>query len=637
MKKRITAIFLAATLMLGSLAGCSSTDTGSSGGSSSGTKSQSKVQPLNAVFYDKNGSLYYMSLESGEEILVAKDHGDSEWGHASEYGAMSFLSDNQKRFFYITPADDGSMYGGALYYRDVLEDHSLSDATRIAKSVDYYKVSSDGRYVIYSGDDKTYLYDVEEEEKTKLADELTYRIEISKDSKRAVYSHYVYEEDTMVSYELEFGSEPEELEQGIYNFVDVSDDLSEYYFVAVDNAVYKKSFGKEAEMLAEDVFYVPRIYDGGQFYYLSADFESTDFDVRDFIIDDMIDFDAMEQEVEYPDYPSREDYDTDEQWRAAYNEYNEMQELASRIEAKEYRDEIRRGLDGETLSTLKLSLHYFDGKKAQLVADFISEDFSYQYLSANSMFFENEPRAVFFSAFEFDKKVKMSELNTYFDTQGLLAEAMGQVSNLYIANGAEVEKVDLPGKLQSLHEAQLRLSGDEKSFVLLYKEKDAYNFLFEGYQCYLKGNSVGEIERIGKEIDLYPFYSTKDGRALFNTITTRGDYYLGDVHLGDEKIAEDARLLFFDKESEEFALIQDIDVETGFGTLVYFKDFEPQVVDDQVSRAFRTPAGELIYYKNVDSDSWVGDLYRYYDGESERIAKKAEYVDVTLTFNDLAG
>lgn len=626
--RKIISLSLATLMFVGSLAGCASTGGGTS-------TSEEKVKKLNYVLYDKKGSLYYSALDGSDDILVAKSDEENEYGRPYEYGAMTTLTENQNRLFYIKPIN-GDMYNGTLCYRDVLEDKSLSDEVVIAKKAGYYKVSAGGETVIfcdYEGD-VTMAYDVENEEEFKLGTS-SHLMEISSDGKRAIYACYDSEKDKNYGYEVEFGNDPQQLKQSFWSISHFEKDLSSYYFT-YNEALYKKEFGGDAEKIVKNISSVEKMYDDGRFYYVLYDPESTDFDISDFLIDDMKESDANIEVVEYPAFLDREKFDSDAAWEAAYAEYMLQMEQAAATYDKTYRDEVREAYEGAAITTSNMALYFYDGKESHLVADFLTQDTSSNYLLPKFVFFESEPGVVFQSAFEFDGKVKMSEIEDYYSPESIVQTAMAKISKLYIARGGKIQDIDLPSKVGAMDKDQLKLAKDEKSFYLLHNAYDE-ELYYDLYQFHIDDFSVTDSERVAKQVGSSPWMTFDDGRVLYSTIDFHDGYYIGDIYLGEEKIAKFAYLVFSNDETQEFALLENFDLDAGTGTLVYYKNFEPQEIDKKVQYAYLTPAGETMYRKNVDRETWVGDLYHYNNGEGELVSKKASYVDTTMRYEDLVG
>ena len=625
MKRKKTLFgILAVLLFMGWTAGCTG----------AGDLGESKAEPLNYLLYEKKGNMYYSALDGSDEILLAKNDSGEGWGLAEEYGALTTLSEDQKRLFYVE-IEEGSMFDNTLYYRDVLKNGALSDARRITQNVSYYRVSANGQMVLTSSyeDERSRLYDLENDEKIDLGLP-TYSCAMSKDGKRVVYSYYDSEKDRSFGYELEVGKEPEQIAKSDLYFVHSEEDLSSYYYMA-NGELYRKSFGKEEQLLVEDVFSVEKMYASGEFYFLRYDDQADGFDVRDFIIDDMAERDVDLEEVLYPEYPSREEFATDEEWETAYGEYVKLLELAEMLNGKSYREELREGFEGKPLESVNISLHFYDGKKEHLVAEFLPDDPETIDILDNVIYFEKEPGALIRAGFEFDDKVKLSELH-YYDLSSLIQSAISHISSLYIADGAQIERVELPPAVDGLQNDYFHISKNEKSFYLIHNTSEQSDE-FDLYRFQLNGRSVSQGEQMAQKIASDPFKIFSDGKVLYSTIEHRDGRLIGDIYLDERKLADSAYLQCFDEERETFVLLEEVDYESGEGTLARYEGYEPQEIDTKVRLAFINRAGNLFYYKNFDQDEWNGNLYFARDGEGELVSKGVSYIDPTLTMDDLAG
>ena len=87
--------------------------------------------------------------------------------------------------------------------------------------------------------------------------------------------------------------------------------------------MYKQILGKERIKISSNVYSLVNQYDSGELYYVkSNDIEAS---LSDFVTDDMAN-DVYITKPVYPSAPSWWDYDTDEEYDIAYEQYRKAYE-----------------------------------------------------------------------------------------------------------------------------------------------------------------------------------------------------------------------------------------------------------------------------------------------------------------------
>ena len=191
--------------------------------------------------------------------LVDMDDVDNEELAEAWLDTYITLSKDGKKMFYPDKIDDD---GATLYYRDIT--NSKKEPVKIDSSLEgYYTVNENGNLVTYIKNDNLYQHNLSE--KTKIAGDVReYRV--SKDGKNLLYVKDYTAEEGGDLYLKKGNGDAEKITSGVTSLVYANDDLSLVMYRKEDS-LYHVHNGKEPEKIASDVYSVYAVYDSGACYY----------------------------------------------------------------------------------------------------------------------------------------------------------------------------------------------------------------------------------------------------------------------------------------------------------------------------------------------------------------------------------
>ena len=363
--------------------------------------------------------------------------------------------------------------------------------------------------------------------------------------------------------------------------------------------------------IASDIADTYRIYDSGEVYYTTRETISKPY--ADFVVDDMAAADASFVEPEWPDYPSWWDYDTDEEYDAAYEEYQNAVDAYYDAWDEWYevqnRNYIREDLEYYTFDQDVYTLHYFDGTESHVVAEnFVSYDNEYYYSTYDYAL--DTPVMVFKAQSEGEAvSVKISEISSVWDVDDLVYESMAGVSTMYIASGATTFPVEQNHALYPL------LSDDGKTLYFI----DDYNDEKSCGELYTAsiGSDSCDISLYDSDVNTSYLRLLDGGKKVLyfkDYENSKGDLYVDgtnvdyDVYGYAEYDAANNQLVYFTDYSDDY--------DREYGTLKVY-DFKNTVkIDDDVHAYEVLPNGDVLYLYDYSTDYEHGELYLY-DGGKE--------------------
>ena len=575
----------------------------------------------NYGLYLKDGEIFYTDLshegiEVTSRLTGGQSYSDSALSELSS-GLSRYIafSENGKRIFFPDRLDSSGS-GVTLYYRDL--NKSSEEAAKIDSDVVMYAVNAAGNRMIYLKDQGSsgalYVSDLEDKEK------------IDSD----VVSFYVADDCKKVGYltsENDFyvwngGEDSVKLASGITTLEYVSDDLSQIYYIK-DESLYKQvESSEDREKIASDVSMVVNIYDSGEVYYTKA--EDTQTSLMDYVNDDMAAADASITQPEYPEYPESPDYpyswnyDTTEAYEAARAEYDaayeEYQATCDRLReeynqaydeyrAKINRDSMRERLQSATMDSTQYSLYCYNGSEETQVTDALADEWDITWAS-------DAPVMVVKIYSQSDvQKVNLSEVESYYDVQEMVEEALYSSAEWYVLSGTTLSAIT---------------QNDAKSFIL---SSDGTTACFlddvgedgtgDLYKLTVSGDKAGSSELCDSDVSAYESVSIEDNH-LFYYKNVKDDNR-GDLYMDAQEVDYDVRLgwrVYFDGKLYYYT---DWNSEREYGTLKCFDGKEAEKIADDVNDCDFTAEGDLLYLYDYSTSSYTGTLYRYAGGKAEKL------------------
>lgn len=602
------------------------------------------IKPLNYLTYVKGGSLYYDKLDGSESTKVF-DYNPEEVD-SMYIEIWTELSKNQNRLIYIKGAMH-QLFAGTLCYRDIDEDGNLSDEIVIAEEVNSFSASADGDVILYLigtnySDNILYEYNAKSAKSTEVS-ERVYYCRISDDGKRAVY----VDDDGMMFERNISEQKNEQLDESAY-IGSVVGDLEKYYYIDYTDyrTLYLKEFGKKAEVIDKNVISVSEAYKNGEIYYQKLEDESESIDVENLIADDMQEQDAetlskADSVIEDMEYPSYQQYQSDEEYYAALNIYQANEALRLEVEEVHYRNAYRDDIKEDLKATVsKYALYYYDTKKIHRIGDWVTDYYDkwrhYGYAFPHSIN-EDEPMIVFS---EFDSinsdKLNMSQLFTINDFEYNVAEtAMFMKNKTKLAIGNKVVELEFPEDAPKIVE-NITYSEDNKSIYI--SKLDNVEGYYDGklYQAKLDSSDKIKCEFLAENIASYSEKTTKNGDLYYETGNPDANEY--NLWKNSKIIYKDASLYDISPDGRYISISvnEDEDIET-YRNLVLI-DGKEVLLDEESDLYVRFDKNNnIIFTKSLDEETYAEDIYIYDEKAGKRlIAEGATFINIELVAEDFA-
>lgn len=547
------------------------------------------------AMYIKDGEIFYTDFGKNTKQVTENllDGSEMYSGFSSEIGIA--LTNSEDGNYIIYPDKMG--YDGAEFFYKNLEKKNAK-AVKIDSDMWGYAVNEKFDCITYSEGYGGGLYQHNLKEKEKIGRDVA-EFDVSPDGKKVVYlttdnDFYLWEK----------GKVSEKIVSEMDRLYTVSQDLSTIYYEK-EGGFYKQVIGKEKEKIDSEYKEILKIYDSGEVYYTKE--EIVDLNLMDYVEDDMKAADDAQTEPIIPEEPSRNDYSSDEEYDAAYQDYrqklDECVKAYNEYAAKFSRETLREQLSDYYKKNTKLCLYYYDGKTSTLVSD-VLEPYSVITVAENAAV--AEVRAYVQEEIE---KVKISEITFASEVYNLVNEAMKANVEHYIVTKNTMH-------LLNQDEASSMIINDSGSTLYFI---DNHNSDYEGdlYQVKIDGNKVEEPKLLDTDVK---------GTAVFLSDDTYiyskdANYSFADIFVNGEEIDYDAYVdkLYLDENTGYIYYFTDWDGVVG--TLKRYKNGKNEKISDDVHTYHITNEGTLIYLYDYDSYDQVGDMYLYNNGKPKMIAE----------------
>ena len=594
---------------------------GAFGGGSKGSSQN------NYALYVKDMEIFFSDLKKDEPQQLTARLADSDYMDESdlaysqyELAYLTCMSEDGKYLFYPDKYD-GSSDGVNLYYKPVKD--LDEDGIKIDSDVYAYTVDSAAKVVTYQKGEEgnLYQYNLKSEEKEKIASDVT-SFKVSDDGKQILY---INEDDNL--YLQVIGEDKEKLASEVYYFEYVTEDFKTVYY-SKDDTLYKQVIGEDKEKIASDVYQILKIYDTGEVYYTTC--EDSEVSLIDYVADDMAEVDeAMTEPVypEYPDYPSYPswwDYDTDEEYEAAWEEYEEAmvvyEEECARIDeeywaaydlywAKENRDSLRESLENEVLSQSNYSLCYFDGEEDVVLSDAFVGDYYY----SDYTFAADKPVIVYsaYNQASFDK-VKLSEIEYLYEVSELVEAALFSSTEKYIAVEGVATVVE---QQKTATNFRINESGTEVYYIDDIPDDKNYGDL---YHISINKGTVGAPEVYDNDVSTgYSYFINDDEFMYFKDLKNdKGELFINQTSIDYDVYPYD---VYAGEELDGVAYFMDWNDEKDYGTLKLYKGKESVKIADDVHDFYVAPDGRILYLYDYSLNHYKGELYQWQGKEPEKI------------------
>ena len=578
----------------------------------------------NYALYIKDGELYYNALEGDESIeLTSKlldfsyDNEDI-YDNAYNYARFAYMSEDGKYLFFPDRIAYDA-YGIDLYYKEV--DDLEEKAVKVDSAVVSYSVNASGTLVTYlKGEARTlYQYDMETDDRIKIAS----KVEAFMTTPDGRTVGYMNNENDIYVYT---DGDKAKVASGVSSLEYVDPNLTYGYYLKEDT-LYKQELGSEPVKIAENVAEVVRAYASGEVCYVT-----NAASLVDLIDDDKKESDAS---ISYPtkptaptrpNYPYSWNYDTDEEYEAAYaayqvayaqykTDYLEYEEAYDRYwddydayYEKLDRDELREDLKEREIYFTVGTLCFFDGEKEVVITDYY-----YDYYDTS---FNIENVVLSYCAYDPSnlEKVKLSEITSARDASYMVREALEAAADRYIAVKSSATKIGTYAEISSVY---FTTSGTTLAYVSDKNEEGAGTL----YTRAISEDGLGTPEVYDDDVDMIQgFY---DDIPVY--LKDYEDSYC-ELYVNGERV--DSDVLYYSTSYESGMLFYYTEEET---LKVYDGEKAVRIADDVDSYTV-LPDGRVLYLQDYDHDDYVGELRIWDDGETEKLDDDVTYL-LTTTHN----
>lgn len=586
----------------------------------------------NYALYLKDSEIFFTDLKKNSKAWQlttrlsnfgdVENYGLSQTGYY--LGRFTYVSQDGKYIFFPDKVDDVYDGGINLYYKEIAKPDG--DAVKIDSNIRSYTVNTSAAVVTYlkGSEGNLYQYKVGKDSKDKIASEVR-NYQVSDDGKKIVYRNSegnIYLQDG--------DKDKEKVASNVSALQRVTKDFTTFYYTK-EEALYKQVIGQDKEKIASDVYSVLKVYDSGEAYYLTRD--SSSRSIMDYVVDDMKEADAAITQPDYPEYPNYPDspswwdYDTDEEYEAAYEAYQiacekydeECNRLYAEYEAanedywaKYSRDELRESLQYETFDQSSYSLCYFNGKEETILTD----AFAY-----NDYTMADDAPVIIYKVYDqssFDK-VKLSEINSIYDVEYLMKNAMNASSSRYLAvKGA-------PAPLEQEKEARcFRINPSGTTVYYIDEISDEKNY-GELYCISISGGSAGKPEAYDSEVYAESCYFASDRDFVYFKDYTgnKGELYINKDRIDYEVNAFSVNV---DSDQNRVVYLTDWDIEKECGVLKVYQGKEAVKVADEVHSYAVIPDGRVVYLYDYNTRYYSGELHEWSNGETRKIDDDVAYL-----------
>lgn len=519
-----------------------------------------------ALTYAKDNGLYVFDLKNDPYLV---NDGISDGGaynyYYSAWGASA--SEDNEELYYIAGINEDGV--GNLYYKDIKNKDSAS--VLIAENVFHYISSEDGTacaYMVKNGD-KIDLYIYKDEQSQLIANDIIQQngaYDLSKDGSYVLYKKGNNDAASFYAYVVG-EKEPVKLSDSVVlDFITEKTNVTYYLEQQADSyQLFQFVPGKEPQLVAEQVTYAELMPNNQDILYCAMRTDDTSF--SQLIEDDITDVSGFDEK------------------RQA-----EIEEIRSKVSDEKGMDPIFQ--DCYVLTS---------AGKTKVQSNVIS---------AGSL--EGKSGFLVGYSMKAPSPVKLSEIHSFDEAlYSYYSELMYGEKQVFIA--------DKSGNVYTLQKknvvpTSVQVSNDGK--VAAYFVQDETT-----------GENVLMVEKLGGKKDAVEVQKGVESMGFLENSEDLVYYYnynggLGSLGTYDGKeskeLAQNAAGVYFPEDSEDIYYLENLDTETGNGTLVRFDGKQTQVIDKDVFSFQYKENGKLAYIKNYNIQKEIGDLY-YFDGKTPRM------------------
>ena len=587
----------------------------------------------NYVMYMKEEEIFFNNLKKNSKswqvttrLIDFENLDDNIMLSITKYNMSNctYVSKDSKYIFFADKLDNVSNYYFNLYYREINKEDS--EAFKIDSDVRVYCVNDNSTLVTYTKGEENnlYQYNIKDDSKEKVASNIT-NWKVSDDGKTIIYTDEEYN-----FYRKESGEDKEKIASNISRITFVSDDFKTIYYEK-DSSLYIKEDGEDKVKIDSDVYDVVIVYETGEIYYVTKDDGKTT--LMDYVIDDKLADDnkitgypSAEYPI-YPDKPSRWDYDSNEEYTEAYYEWQDkvekynieyervdkkFREEVAAYEAKIKRDELRESLKKRKLSYTECTLYYYDGNEAKFITDtyYHRADDGPMGVEEDILISEKSP-VISYMAYDLStiKSYKLSEISSVYELEEEIENSI--TADRYITV-KEVATVIEPEK--EVENLIINKNGTLVYYLDDVSEEKSYGDL---YQITISKGVVGEPQMYDSDVMIGGCEFVDNTRIKY--FKDYSKFGTADLYIDKEKIDYDVYYSNILVQSGKVVYMTDYNDEKCYGTLKVYEDKKSVTIGEEVYNYCITPDGRVVYLYDYSMKYYKGELYVWDNGEKTKI------------------
>ena len=519
----------------------------------SGGKKSTLYMSATELSFIQGGSNKKVELTDALVYEKSMDQFDLEYMANHYYSKL--IQTNKSKDILFFPTNIIRLNNYTLSYRKVTE--TDGETVNIANKVSEYKISEDGKRVVYLSEGELYVYDGDE---SKLIAQGITNFEISEDAKTVIYVDYGR---TLYSHK---SGKAKKVAKDITSLVQVAEDTDVIYYIK-GTTLYKKTSGKDAKKLLKDVSSVITMYETGEIYYLRNSGDGI-------AISDYVDFDVKGEKDELKK-EIKEHKAESHHYELCFYDGEKTKTVAKGVQQENIQTATDRPVifysfnDFSKVKKVKLSEVNNVWEVEELILNQVENDKNYQV-------------AVGAKATSIKQKdIVYSILSESGDAMYFIADVKEEntdIGNLYKVSisgskAGAAKKYD-----KEVYTRNIEFVGNEG--VLYYKNVSEVSYILQG-ELYVNKKSVDEGVKLGSAI----CYSDVDDKTVYFLTDWRYQESMGTLKkVKGNKVVELRKSAhsFYSMEKGEVLFIADYDVEKFAGTLYRHTGRKAKKIDKNV-------------------------------------------------------
>ena len=578
-----------------------------------------RLQPKtnNELLYLKDNTLCVGNIKSLKTYEIEdKIIGDLEAGlyKIEELGSYIGYSIDKKYIFYPKFGSDSYEYN--LYYK--VTDKKDSEEVKIDSEVTRHVLTKDNKIIYTKGvDNNLYVNDLKDKE--KLATEIV-DFRVSEDGKKVLWT--TSDESNMYIRNIDLKEDKVKLDSGISYIVGQSKNFDKVVYMKEGN-LYLSKGAEDKVKIASDVesAYTSEDEDELKIVYVKYDSEGSGLKLKDLVYDDCIQEDETIYEPYIGNY-QREELQasywgsylrtvTDDSYYKDLEIYNE----------KVARDDLRLSLGYDIYNWGKGELFYYSvatGESVSVKKGYINKSLYYQKQ-------DNKNIIRIFSDVNMDavEKIKFSNLyNEYgayasYEVEEKIISRLTENQKFYLQVNDKIAEIDLEAEKFNIGDILI----DEQAQCLYLKKADDKGELSALVKLSYGANTFGTIEAVDEDVD---YIEKMINGKLYYMKDTDG-YSKGDLYCNGKITDYDVEMNTVKESGNGILYITDVSSNEDSGTLKFYDGQKAVKIADDISFYETMENGIVAMLGDYNFEKYKGDL-KIHNG------KELKTVDTDVTY-----